>query len=815
MNQFQPSRTQLLVDNIAHWLISWRKPLGVMFMLLTILLGYTATQTRFDPGFTKLIPVEHPYMQAFMDHSAKFTGTNRIMISLSWNGEGDIYNPEFLSRLRTATDEVFFTPGVNRVTVRSLFSPEVRYMEVTEFGFMGDVVIPSRFTADKEGLAQVRSNVAKSGQVGNLVANDLKSAMVQAELLDINPETGEKTDYAEVAKHLEKIRSDLSGAGVDIQIIGFAKVMGDVMDGLETVLLFFLVAFIITLLLLWHYSLSIKLTLLAITVALLPVIWLLGILPLIGYGIDPMSVLVPFLIFSIGVSHAVQMTNAWKLDVLENHDPEKAAANAFRRLAIPGTVALLANALGFMVIMVIDIPIVHELGVTACLGVALMIMTNKMFMPIVLSHLKLEQMALRHEKQHEQDNDNNKHNLWWKLSALATPGPAKISITVMLLLLALGTWQSRSLLTGDVGTGVPELRADSRYNLDNDTIVNDYSIGMDVLSVYVETRNREEACLDWEIMNAVDRFDFHMRGVDGVQSVTTTAGMAKLYVSGNNEGNPLWRTLQRSEQSLVAGSHAAHPQLGMNDNGCKTINMMVYLEDHQDATLKHVEGEILNFIDNEQLTDANFRLLGGNAGVATATNQAVEKAEVQMLISIFGAISLLCWLTFRSIKAVLCVILPLVLVCILCNALMALLGIGLKVATLPVIALGVGVGVDYGIYIYERMQHALNRGTPLRQAFYEAMQSRGTAAVFTAVTMSIGVGTWAFSALKFQADMGILLAFMFLVNVLGAIFLLPALACIFDVGAVRLSKEKSSKSADTSDTSAGTVTPELAREGGN
>lgn len=814
MNQFQPSRTQLLVDNIAHWLISWRKPLGVMFMLLTILLGYTATQTRFDPGFTKLIPVEHPYMQAFMDHSAKFTGTNRIMISLSWNGEGDIYNPEFLSRLRTATDEVFFTPGVNRVTVRSLFSPEVRYMEVTEFGFMGDVVIPSRFTADKEGLAQVRSNVAKSGQVGNLVANDLKSAMVQAELLDINPETGEKTDYAEVAKHLEKIRSDLSGAGVDIQIIGFAKVMGDVMDGLETVLLFFLVAFIITLLLLWHYSLSIKLTLLAITVALLPVIWLLGILPLIGYGIDPMSVLVPFLIFSIGVSHAVQMTNAWKLDVLENHDPEKAAANAFRRLAIPGTVALLANALGFMVIMVIDIPIVHELGVTACLGVALMIMTNKMFMPIVLSHLKLEQMALKHEKLHEQDNDN-KHNLWWKLSALATPGPAKISVTMMLVLLALGTWQSRSLLTGDVGTGVPELRADSRYNLDNDTIVNDYSIGMDVLSVYVETRNREEACLDWEIMNAVDRFDFHMRGVDGVQSVTTTAGMAKLYVSGNNEGNPLWRTLQRSEQALVAGSHAAHPQLGMNDNGCKTINMMVYLEDHQDATLKHVEGEILNFIGNEQLTDANFRLLGGNAGVATATNQAVEKAEVQMLISIFGAISLLCWLTFRSIKAVLCVILPLVLVCILCNALMALLGIGLKVATLPVIALGVGVGVDYGIYIYERMQHALNRDTPLRQAFYEAMQSRGTAAVFTAVTMSIGVGTWAFSALKFQADMGILLAFMFLVNVLGAIFLLPALACIFDVGAVRLSKEKSSKSADTGDTGAGTVTPELAREGGN
>lgn len=801
MSQFHPSRTQVLVDHIARLLIQWRRPLGALFFLLTLLFSYTALQTRFDPGFTKLIPMKHEYMQAFMEHSAKFTGANRIMVSLQWNGEGDIYNPEFLARLRSATDEVFFTPGVNRTTVRSLFSPEVRYLEVTEFGFMGDVVIPSRFTADKAGLDKVRSNVAKSGQVGNLVANDLKSAMVQAELLDTDPRSGEKTDYAKVAAHLEKIRAELSGAGIEIQIIGFAKVMGDVMDGLMTVLLFFVVAFVITLLLLWHYSLSIKLTLLAITVALLPVIWLLGILPLIGYGIDPMSVLVPFLIFSIGVSHAVQMTNAWKLDVLAGNGPELAAANAFRRLAIPGTVALLANALGFMVIMVIDIPIVHELGVTACLGVALMIITNKMFMPIILSHLKLEKMALRRDEHSEDEGGSEKrHSLWWAVSALATPKPAKISVLVMIVLLGLGTWQSRSLLTGDVGTGVPELRDDSRYNRDNDTIVANYSIGMDVLAVYLETRNREEACLDWQIMNAVDRFDFYMRGVDGVRSITTTAGTAKLYVSGNNEGNPNWRTLQRSESALLAGSHAAQPSLGLNDNGCQTINMMVYLEDHQDATLKHVEQQIRRFIDNESLPDAQFRLLGGNAGVAAATNQAVEKAEAQMLISIFGAISLLCWLTFRSMKAVLCVILPLMLVCILCNALMALLGIGLKVATLPVIALGVGVGVDYGIYIYERMQHALNRHTPLREAFYDAMRSRGTAAVFTAVTMSIGVGTWAFSALKFQADMGILLAFMFLVNVLGAIFLLPALACLLGAGAVKLSPPATDAAESTAPT---------------
>jgi hypothetical protein len=731
----------------------------------------SALNTRFDTGFNKLIPLKHDYMSAFLDHSSKFTGANRVMVSLEWTGEGDIYNPEFMQALRKATDEVFFTPGINRATVRSLFTPEIRYIEITEYGFMGNVVIPSKFTTDAEGLAQVRGNVAKSGQVGNLVANNLKSSMVQAELLETDPETGLKTDYAAVAKHLEKIRNELAAENINVHIIGFSKVMGDVMDGLMTVLMFFVVAFVITMVLLWIYSQSLKLTLVAITVALLPVVWLLGILPQIGYGIDPMSMLVPFLIFSIGVSHAVQMTNAWKQDVQAGMTSEEAAESAFKKLAIPGTVALLANALGFMVIMLIDIPIVKELGITACLGVALMIITNKMFMPIVLSHLSVGVFKPKKAKP-----ENEKHKLWWAISALALPKPALFSLSIMLVLLAIGTWQSRALLTGDIGSGVPELREDSRYNLDNAKIIQDYSIGMDVLSVYLESKGRAEACLDWEVMNAVDRFDFHMRGVDGVQSIKTVAGLSKLYVSGNNEGNPRWKTLQRDSKALVAGSAAANPEQGLNDNRCETINMMVYLNDHQDSTLKHVIAEIEKFISTEQVSNARFRLLGGNAGVAAATNEAVEKAEAQMLISIFSAITLLCWITFRSWRGVLCVIVPLVLVCILCNALMALLGIGLKVATLPVIALGVGVGVDYGIYIYERMQHSLRHGVDLRTSFYDAMHRRGTAAVFTAITMSIGVGTWAFSALKFQADMGILLAFMFLVNVLGAIFLLPALA---------------------------------------
>ncbi|MDB5731686.1 MAG: transporter, partial [Variovorax sp.] len=554
-----------------------------------------------------------------------------------------------------------------------------------------------------------------------------------------------------------------------------------VMDGLITVISFFGLAFGITAALLWLYSRSVNLTALALVVALLPVIWLLGLLPLGGFGIDPMSILVPFLVFSIGVSHAVQMTNAWKQDVRAGMSAENAAESAFRKLAVPGTVALLTNALGFMVIMLIDIPIVHELGMTACLGVLLMIITNKVMLPVILSHLRLEPRALGRP-----DGITGLHGRWWVLSVLAQPRPALVTLAVSLALLAGGTVMSRHLLTGDIGAGAPELRAESRYNRDNDRIIHDYSIGMDVLSVYAEATNVDEACLNWPVMNAIERFDLAMRGVDGVRSVTTVAGLAKLAASGNNEGNPRWAALQRTEAALRTGSKAANPELGLNTEGCKTIHLQLFLKDHEGATLKHVVGEVRKFIDADKTPNLRFRLGGGNAGVAAATNDAVEHAEVQMLAAIFGAITLLCWLTFRSWRAVLCIIVPLTLVSILCNALMAMLGIGLKVATLPVIAMGVGVGVDYGIYLFESLQHEIeHKGASLREAFYEALRQRGTAAVFTGVTMSIGVGTWAFSALKFQADMGILLAFMFLVNMLGAVFLLPAMACWLGVGQAR------------------------------
>jgi predicted RND superfamily exporter protein len=761
------------VEALGRVLFAHRRLFLALFVLLTLLLGASATRLKVDAGFEKMIPLEHEYMRVFMEYRNTFGGANRVLVALRQH-EGEIYNKAFFDTLKAVTDEVFFIPGVDRATVTSLFTPNVRFIEVVEEGFAGGNVIPAGFQASDEELALVRENVLKSGRLGRLVANDHSGAMVSAELLEIDPTTGRRLDYLAVAAQLEDIRERHARDGLDVHIIGFAKAVGDITDGARGVLLFFGIAFVVTAALLYHYTGSARLTGLTLVCAMVPVVWLVGLLPLVGFGIDPMSILVPFLIFSIGVSHAVQMTHAWRLEVLSGATPLEAAHNAFRKLAIPGAMALTTTAVGFLVIMRIEIDMVRELALTAGLGVALMLVTNMLLLTILLSWMRLAPAELARSSRREHEGDW----MWVRLRRLAEPRNARIVLALAAIVLAAATWQARELRTGDLGTGIPELHEDSRYNRDAAAIVESFSIGVDVLSVIVQTHGVDGACTDFEIMDTIDRFEMTMRGVHGVQSVVGLPGVAKVVNAGWNEGNPRWRVLSRNPTILAQSVTPIDTGTGLLNTDCSAMQVLVFTRDHEGPTIRHIVDEIKAFRDANRSERLDFLLASGNVGVMAATNEAVDAASVTILVLVFGAISVLFFLEFRSWRATLCIVLPLTMVAVMCNALMALLDIGLKVATLPVVAIAVGIGVDYGIYLYERMAHRFAHGDDLPEAFFQALRSRGTAVMFTAATMSVGVGTWTLSALKFQADMGLLMAFMFLVNMVAALVLLPALAAV-------------------------------------
>ncbi len=759
------------VESLGNVLFARRGIFLALFVLATVLLGASATRLQVDAGFEKMIPLEHEYMRTFLAYRNTFGGANRVLVALRKH-DGDIYDADFMEKLRAVTDEVFFIPGVDRATVTSLFTPNVRFIEVVEEGFAGGNVIPAGFQGTEEDLELVRENVLKSGRVGRLVSNDHQAAMVSAELLEIDPSSGARLDYVVVSRQLEDIRARFAGDGLDVHIIGFAKAVGDITEGARGVLMFFLVAFAITAVLLYFYSGSVRLAALTLLCAMIPVVWLMGLLPLVGFGIDPMSILVPFLIFAIGVSHAVQMTHAWRLEVMGGADPLGAARGAFERLFIPGAMALTTTAVGFLVIMRIEIDMVRELALTAGLGVALILITNMLLLTVLLSYLRLSTAELARAAGAETKD----HWLWRKLETLAEPRRALVVLVGATLLLGAATWKSRDLVTGDLGHGIPELHEDSRYNRDAAAIVASFSIGVDVLSVIAQTHDVDGACTDFEIMDLIDRFETTMRGVHGVQSVIGLPGVAKTINAGWNEGNPRWRVLSREPTVLAQSVTPVDTATGLLNTDCSAMQVMIFTQDHDGVTIAHVVDEVKRFRDANPSPHLEFLLAAGNVGVMAATNEAVDAASVTILALVFGAISALFFLEFRSWRATLCIVLPLVMVAVMCNALMALLGIGLKVSTLPVVAIAVGIGVDYGIYFYERMAWRFSHGDDLAEAFYQALAQRGTAVLFTATTMSVGVGTWIFSALKFQADMGLVMAFMFIVNMLGALLLLPALA---------------------------------------
>ena len=379
---------------IERLLFARRRLVLAAFVLVTLAMGWLATGLRVDAGFTKLVPVEHEYMRTFLEHRDEFGGADRVVIALVAR-RGDMFTPEFFAALREVTDAMFFLPGVDRTQVFSVLTPNVRFIEVVEDGISAGNVVPADFEPTEAGFARVRENIIKAGIVGRLVANDFTGAIVAAKLQEFHPNTGERLDYIEVARELDRIRRD-AGSGsdvdvhVDLHVIGFAKMVGDITAGALRVMAFFGIAFLITALFVYAYTRSIRLTAPPLACSLIAVVWQLGGLTALGFGVDPMSILVPFLVFAIGVSHGVQMVSSVRAEVAGGASGLDAARASFRRLLLPGAVALASDSVGFITISFIEVQVIQEIAITASLGVAAIILTNLALLPVLLSYFEAD-----------------------------------------------------------------------------------------------------------------------------------------------------------------------------------------------------------------------------------------------------------------------------------------------------------------------------------------------------------------------------------------------------------------------------------------
>ena len=791
----------------------------ILFAIITVIFTYFAAQLRVDAGFKKQIPLQHEYMQTFLDYEQEFGGANRVLIAVM-DKNGDMFNLPFFQTMEKITQDAKGIDSVDEARVRSIFTPNVRFVEVVEDGFAGGNVIPQDFTPNVEGFeatpeqfATVKANMEKASIVGRLVAKDFSGAMIWVDLVPENPEKGVKVDYNKIATQLDDIRAKYENEHTTVAIIGFAKMVGDITAGAQSVIWFFGMTIAFTWLLLFIYSSSVKLASLTVFCALISVVWMLGALRLLGFGIDPMNMLTPFLIFAIAVSHGEQMINRYRGEIffggLEEGtpeelskraglDPETAARDAFRALLIPGSVALIAGCIGFAAILMIPIRIIFELAITATIGVALTILTDLVLLPVLLSYTRLRNLPRKRAYRLRQLTQFDK--IWTVLAKFSKPVPAAIILVLGVLIWFTAERFGEHVMIGDAQKGVAELRPEARYNRDAVLISDKFALGVDILNVIAE--GPPSACTNsYPVMELVDRFAWHLRNVEGVAQVMTLPMAAKIVNAGWNEGNLRWRVLPRDADTLRLATQGFETDTGLLNADCSAMPIMAFLTDHRATTIDRVISSVKQFrqdnhawaggtvnlreklaeqaasgeVAEADLNQVNLRLATGNVGVMAAINDEVRAVKRQILYMLYAAVFLMCLISFRSPLAALCITLPLVLVTELGHALMVYLDIGMKINTLTVVALGVGIGVDYGIYIFARMRESLLAGKPLTEAYFASLKTTGIAIFYTALTLAVGVGTWVFSDLKFQADMGVMLTFMFVVNMIAAIVFLPAL----------------------------------------
>ncbi len=749
-------------------------------LIATVVLGFFALKLEVNASFERMIPSSSPYIQNYFAYRKELPGLGNTVRIVVENKKGDVYDADHLEKLRKLNDTLYLIPGVDRSWMKSLWMPIVRWRQVTEDGVVGGPVMPPDYSGTPESIGKLKENVGRSGIVGSLVANDSRSTMIIAPLLDRHPQTGEPMNYGEFSRALEeKIRS-FEDESTGVYIVGFAKIVGDLIAGLYEVMLFFGLSVAVAALFVYLYTRCIRSTLLLVSVAVAGVVWLLGLMSLLGYELDPYSILVPFLIFAIGLSHGAQKMNGILQDVGRGTHKYVAARYTFRRLFMAGLTALLTNIVGFAVLVIIDIPVIRDLALTTSIGITVLIFTKLVLIPVTLSYIGVSEAAAHRAL--AEDTGQKQGILgrgWSALDRLTERRAATVTVALAAVITLVCTVVMLDLRIGDLDPGAPELRQDSRYNRDSAYISAHYGLSSDQFVVIMT--NPDDGCRLYGTLQLMDQLAQALRQTEGVQATSSLAESTRFITAALNEGSGKWLTISRDQgitNAAVGAAMIATPDI--TNTSCAVSPLIAYLADHKADTLNRVLEVSEAFAAKHNSAKAEdgprFLLAAGSAGIEAATNIEVERGILLMYLAVYGATALLCLLTFRSLRATIVAMIPLVMTTIICKALMVWMGIGLKVATLPVIAVGVGVGVDYALYLLSVQIAMQRRGATLAEAYRKSLDFTGRVVALVGLTMAAGVITWAFSPIKFQADMGILLTFMFLWNMVGALVLIPALS---------------------------------------
>ena len=755
-----------MIHALAKFVVSCPRRVLLAFGVLTIVAGYfAATQLTMRVALEDLLPANHKNVELFQRFAGQFGGANTTIIAVR-NKEGMIYTPEFLQTYKDVTDKVYFNTDTIRPLTQSLALRKTKAVS----GKAGIVQITATMWP---GVPQTEAELGKLRQVvraqfiGHLVSDDEQSAVVIADFKD-------DADPLQVRQFLEELRAEFESDSVEIAIVGRPLLLGIIKGAIPDVVMIFGISFaIIALILLlyfraWHGLVAPLLT------ASVVMVWGLGIAGLYRYNLDPLLVLLPAFIFAIVLSHAVQLTSRVLENWRDGMEWDSSVENALRNLLVPGLGAVVTDAAGFLVLLLVDIPTIKSLAIVCALWL-LSIIPAQIFAAALLS-------ASRPPKKFRVGFPGM-GKLWTLLAFHKTRKPI---VAVGIVAFIGGFVGMQNLTVGDA-EGSAILWEHSRFNRDTSVVNRNFSrLGTDVLQIYVEGDDNAMLAPDtYRRVEALDRSIYET--VEAARPAQSLVPIIKAINMVLWEGDPSYFIIPETDREVGLNLYMFRSRGEPGDFAAYTDRewsigtMAFFLSDHAAPTVTDITTKVENYVaDKNRQSSTQFLYSGGQIGLTEATNTELSAANQRIFIAIVAVIAVCVGVFTRSLVLTGIVLVTLLSATFLTYTLMSVAGIGLSLATLPLAALGIGLGVDYAIYLIGRLREEQRKGVPGANPLRAAFLTSGGAIIATALTMIVPLLPWAvMSALKFQAEMGVLLGAVLALNMLGAIIIIPAAICWF------------------------------------
>jgi len=760
-----------------EWIFKNPKIVLSIVLAVTLLFGLALPKLRVFTDFSDLLPQNHPYIKVYNRLKENFGGANMIVMAIEVD-KGTIFNDETLKLIHQATQGVDNLPGVNHNLVSSLTHRTARKVFLDDQGGFAsegyyDPLKPTRTVAELEQLK--KDVIANPTIYGLMVSPDLKAALIKAQLNEGD------IDYPATFAALQQVRATLATPGHHIYVTGNPVLTGWVytyLNQIVEILAYTLALLAFLLIIYFRRFYGIALPLLGIA---LSSVWGLGFMALMGINLEPLSLPIPFLIAARATSHGVQLVVRYYEELAVVHNGKKAARNALDALFRPGSLAIIVDAVGIAVLMLGAAPFNYKLGMAAGFWGFSVIFTVHFMVPLALT-------ILPQPKTMENANQGVR-NFLGKAMALTggTEGGAR-SILILTVIGALGgLYFVSQVQLGESEPGSPLLHHNHDYNISTKAI-NTRFPGSEELHVAARTDDKGGIKRP-EVMAAIERFQAHMLADPALGGTKAIPGVVRVVNKLTHNDDPRWMQLPDTTDEiggLMFAYMASSPIPGALKEFVTSdeneANMVFYYKDHQADTINRVVAlaeEGIKKIEAE-VPGLHIELGGGIIGVTAAGNQALHSDHMIIIPAVMGIAFLIVMIYYSSLHAGWLMVLPMLFSTLMTYAYMGALHIGISVNTVPVIAVGVGVGIDYAVYFMDRIREEFAHLHDIKKAVVTAVATTGYAVSFTAVTLIAGVVMWIFmSDLRFQSDAAVLLSFMLIVNAIAAMLIVPSWCVVF------------------------------------